>query len=143
MALGFVSIVAAFNLSVPALEGQRLYKVPIIAFTLILLSTFYSLLESSDPFLYLGHGFSCVAEVISISVLPASILFYLIRRAAVLNRDIVGVLVLVSGVSFGLLGVQLTCADSTPLHLILWHIFPSLIVMVFGIWLARKIIKKI
>jgi hypothetical protein len=143
MVLGVVSIVAAYNLSVPALEGQRLYKVPFIAFALILLSTFYSLLASSDPFLYLGHGFACVTQIISISILPASILFYLIRRAAVFNRDIVGVLVLVTGVSFGLLGVQLTCADSTPMHLILWHIFPSLIVMVFGIGLARKIIKKI
>lgn len=141
--LGMVSTVAAFSLSVPALEGQRLYKVPIIAFTIILVSAGYSLLSSSTPFLYLGHGFSCMAEVTSISILPTSILFYLIRRAATLKRDLVGMLVLFSGISFGLLGVQLTCIDGTPLHLILWHILPSLALMVFGISLARKIIPKI
>ncbi len=93
--------------------------------------------------MYLGHGFSCVYEMISISILPAAILFYFIRRAAVLKRDIVGILVLLSGISFGLLGVQLTCVDSTPMHVLVWHILPTGIVMAFGVWLSRKLLIKI
>jgi hypothetical protein len=81
--------------------------------------------------------------MISISILPAAILFYFIRRAAVLKRDIVGILVLLSGISFGLLGVQLTCVDSTPMHVLVWHILPTGIVMAFGVWLSRKLLIKI
>jgi hypothetical protein len=141
--LGLLSILAAFSLSVPSKNNQKIFRLPIFVCCLILAATGYSFITTSSPFLYLGHGFSCVYEITAISILPAAILFYSIRRAAVLKRDIVGILVLLSGVSFGLLGVQFTCTDSTPLHLLIWHVLPSAIVMAFGIWLSRRLIKKI
>jgi hypothetical protein len=55
----------------------------------------------------------------------------------------VGILVLMSGISFGLLGAQLTCFDSTPMHILVWHVLPAGIVMVFGVWLSRKLLIKI
>jgi len=141
--LGVLSIMAAFSLSVPSLSAKNIYLLPLVAFGLIIIATGYSFLGSSNPFLYLGHGLSCVYEMISISILPAAILFYFIRRAAVLKRDIVGILVLMSGVSFGLLGVQFTCVDSTPMHVLVWHILPTGIVMAFGVWVSRKLLTKI
>lgn len=143
LALATLSILAAFSLSIPSLQNQKFYKIPLAAFFLFLTSALYSFFISSDPFLYLGHGFSCVSEIISISILPASILFYFIRRAASLRRDLVGTLVFLSGLSFGLLGVQLTCIDGTSLHILLWHILPSIIAMSFGILLSKMILKKI
>lgn len=142
-ALGILSILAAFSLSVPSEKNQKVYRLPVFVFGLILIATSYSFITTSNPLLYLGHGFSCAYEIFLISIFPASVLFYFIRKAAVLQRDIVGVLVLLSGVSFGLLGVQLTCADSTPMHLLIWHILPSTLIMAFGIWLSRHLIKKI
>ena len=141
--LSLLSIMAAFSLSVPSMNFQKIYRIPLAVFGFIILLTGISFMTAEDPFMYWGHGTKCVYEIISISVLPASLLFYFIRRAAVLKRDIVGLLVLLSGVSFGLLGVQLTCVDSTPMHLIFWHLLPAALIMVFGIWLSRKLIKKI
>lgn len=141
--LGVLSIVAAFSLSVPSLSNRTSYRLPFFVFVLILLTTGYSFLTTSNPFLYLGHGFLCVFEIISISILPAAILFYYIRKAAVLKRDIMGLLVLISGISFGLLGAQFTCFDNTPMHILLWHILPTGIIMVFGVWLAKRVLNKI
>jgi hypothetical protein len=141
--LAVLSIMAAFSLSVPSMNTRNIFRFPIFVFSLVLITTVYSFLATSNPFLYLGHGFSCVSEMIAISILPAAILFYLVRKAAVIKRDLVGILILMSGVSFGLLGVQLTCADSTPLHILIWHFLPSLVVIIFGIWLSRRLIKKI
>lgn len=141
--LGALSIMAAFSLSVPSLRNRAVYRLPILVFGLILVGSGYSFLTATSPLLYLGHGFSCVYEIISISILPAAILFYFICRAAALKRDFVGVLVLMSGLSFGLLGVQFTCIDNTPMHILIWHILPTGIVMALGVWLARRVLNKI
>lgn len=141
--LGILSIMAAFSLSVPSLSAKGAYRLPLFVIGLILLATGYSFLAASNPFLYSGHGFSCVYEIVGISILPSAVLFYFVRRAAVLRRDIVGILVLMSGVSFGLLGTQFTCIDSTPMHILIWHILPTSIVMAFGVWLSRKFLTKI
>jgi len=141
--LGTLSTIAALFLSIPSPNNKNIYKWPFLILLLILGSTGYSFLTTSDPFLYLGHGFTCVYEIISLSILPSAILFFLIRKAAALKRDLIGLLVLISGLSFGLLGTQLTCSDETPLHILFWHILPTFIVMLCGIFIARMFIKKI
>lgn len=143
LVLGVLSAGSAFVLSIPSPQARSAYTLPLMAFVLILLSTAYSFLTYSDPLLYLGHGFFCGFEIIAIGALPAAVLFYLVRRAAALRRDIVGVLALVCGASFGLLGAQLTCADSTPLHMLFWHILPAVLIAASGIWIAKKVLPEI
>jgi hypothetical protein len=75
--LGVLSIMAAFSLSVPSMSTKNIYRLPLFAFGLIMVTTGYSFLTTSNPFLYLGHGFSCVLEMISISILPAAFFFTL------------------------------------------------------------------
>ena len=78
--LGFFSILAAFSLSVPSLNARNIYRLPLFVFGLILLTASYSFIATSNPFMYFGHGFPCVFEMISISILPTTILFYFIFR---------------------------------------------------------------
>lgn len=141
--LAALSASAAFSLSIPSSQRRAVFVLPTITVALVLVSTAYSFLTYSDPLLYLGHGFSCGLKIFIISILPAGLLFYLVRRAAALRRDLVGVLILLSGASFGLLGVQLTCGESTPLHLIFWHLLPAALIAVAGIWIAKKILPRI
>lgn len=141
--LGFLSIFAALTLSIPSIKNKKIQNAPLVVFIMILGSTVYSFFTYANPFLYSGHGFFCVYEILAASVLPASLMFYLVRKAAAFKRDVVGVLVLLSGISFGLLSVQLTCVDSTPLHLLLWHMLPTVILVFSGIFLSRKILNKI
>jgi hypothetical protein len=143
LTLGILCTVSAFLLSIPSIKNKKVILVPFIVFGIIVIATGYSFFKSSAPFLYLGHGFSCANQIIVVSVFPSAILFYLVRRAAVLKRDILGILVLMSAASFGLLGVQLTCVDSTPLHIFLWHMAPVIFLGLLGAWLAKLLIKKI
>lgn len=141
--LCLISILTAFSLSIPSQDIQPFYRRPIFYIVIYILSLLSLFLTTSDPFLYLGHGFTCFIEILSISILPAALLFYFIRRAAALRRDFLGVMVLLSGVSFGLLGVQLTCTDESLIHLFFWHLFPSFLIMGTGIFIARKVFAKI
>ena len=71
--LGLLSVMAAFSLSVPSLENKNIFRFPFLVFSLVLMATGYSFFTTSSPFLYLGHGFACVSEMIAISILPAAI----------------------------------------------------------------------
>lgn len=141
--LALVSIFSALRLSIPDVNNKKYYKWPAIAFSMLGISTLYSFLSYSNPFLYLKHGFVCIFEILLIGVFPAAVLFYFIRRAAALKRDIVGVLVLMSGTAFGWLGTQLTCSDSTPLHNLFWHFLPFAVISLSGIYLSKKLLKSI
>lgn len=143
LVLAGVSILAAFRMSIPSDKNQHLHRIPILVFSLILLSGVYSFFVYAHPFLYFGHGFACVSKITAVSILPAGILFAFVRRAAALKRSTTGVLVLLSGAAFGLLGVQLTCADSTALHVLLWHVLPAVALLGLGAYLARTVLKKI
>ncbi|MBY0452588.1 MAG: NrsF family protein, partial [Bdellovibrionaceae bacterium] len=143
LALALVSIYAALRLSVPDLDNKKFYKWPIFAFSILAILTGYSFVAYSNPFLYLGHGFVCLSEILLIGLAPAAILFFLIRRAAALKRDIVGALVLMAGAAFGWFGTQLTCADTTPLHNLFWHFIPFIFISVAGIYISNKILRKI
>lgn len=138
-----LTILVAFKLSIPSLENQKLYFLPFTVFFLILISTGTLFLTDEHASHYSGHGLACVAEILAMTAIPSAILFYFVRKAAVIQREIVGVLVILAGLSFGLLAVQLTCADATPLHLLLWHLLPSVIVAGCGFYFAKRAIKKI
>lgn len=141
--LGIASILATITLSVPSLVAKKIYK-PLLVLCFLALSTFISsFLTSPDPFIFSGYGLSCVIEIMAIGLLPAITLFYLIRPAAPLQREVVGALAAISGISFGLFAAQITCIDSTPLHILFWHIIPAFIFIYLGALVSKKIISAI
>ncbi len=141
--LAVFAILAAFKLSIPSLDNRKSYYLPLIALLLMLISTGVLFLSDDQAFHYTGHGWSCVAEILAMSLLPTAVLFHFIKKAAILEREIIGMLVILGGLAFGLLAAQMTCSDATPLHFALWHLFPSMLVAGSGFYLARKVIKKI
>lgn len=142
----FVSLLASFGalfLTAPSNKNKRMAWLPVLALGLILAMSALSFLISTGPFVYFGHGLSCVFKVLAVGLLPSTFLFFRARRGAVLNRPLVGVLILMSGTSFGLLGVQLTCFDSSPLHTLIWHLLPAIFFVSIGAWLGLRVIQKI
>lgn len=137
------SVLAALSLGIPSSKKRHIYIVPWLAVALIGASTLYSFFTYSNPFLYLGHGFSCVVKTVSIGILPTTFLAHMVNRAAVLKRRMAGLMILLTGVSFGLIGVQLTCFDSTPLHSLIWHILPAAILVGLGVAISHRIFRKI
>lgn len=141
--LAVLSTIAAFNLSIPNKNTKNIYKFSLIGLFGFVLFLVYSFLNDSEPFAYYGHSFACAYEILLISVIPSSLLFYFIRKAAVLKRDLVGALVLLSGTAFGLLGVQLTCVDGSLLHILIWHILPAVVILSLSLIISKKILIKI
>jgi len=92
---------------------------------------------------YFNLGFTCLSDIILTSLPTSAVLFFLIRKAAPLKRDKVGFLVLLSGAAYAALGVHFTCIDDSPLHIVMWHLLPVVIVAVIGIFLGRRVLRKI
>lgn len=143
LVLAVFAISAAFKLSIPSLDNRKSYFLPLTTFLLMLISTGVLFLTDEHASHYTGHGWACVAEILTMSLLPTAALFHFIRKAAIIHREMVGMLAILGGLAFGLLAAQITCADATPLHLSLWHLLPSILVAGSGFYLAKRVIKKI
>ena len=141
--LGLTSILGAMDLSIPSKENTKISTLPILPAFVLLAIVVYSLVKYSNPSYVLANGFGCVSQILASALLPAGFLFWMARRAAALKRDKVGLLVALSGLSFGLLTVQLSCYDSSPLHILVWHLLPVLIFASLGLALGKKILNRI
>lgn len=141
--LALASVVTSLALSIPGLESKKIWLFPFLTFGLLIMVSIYSLLQYSNSTFVIGNGFSCAYTIILTAIVPASFMFWQIRKAATLKRDLVGVLVVISGLSFGMLSVQASCSSSSPIHMFFWHVLPALLLAFVGILIGRKVIEKI
>lgn len=141
--ISFISILAAFSLSIPKSNNKNLKWIPICIGFIISIYLFFKFSTHKMPFIYLKHGFSCLRGIAFTTILPTTMMLYLIKRAAVLNRDLMSLLILISGLFWGLFSTQLTCADNTPTHIFIWHILPVVIIALVGIPLSKYLIRKV
>lgn len=143
LTLGILSSASAFTLSIPGNETRKTLMLPLVTLALWLALTAYSFIMYGASIFFIGFGFSCALDVFLISLPPASVLFFLIRKAAPLKRERVGFLVLLAGASYGAFGVGLTCVDDSPIHILIWHLIPSLAIAGAGIFIGKKLLNKI
>ena len=141
--LGILASTSAFALSVPGHESRRTLILPLITLSGWAAITTYSFITSTQSAFFIGFGFACALDIILISLPTASILFFLIRKAAPLKREKIGFLVLLSGAAYGAFGVSLTCIDDSPVHILFWHLVPTLIIAGIGIFFGKKLLNKI
>ncbi len=143
LCLGLTSILAAMNLSIPDKQKSNMTIIPALPLLVLLLIVGYSFIQYSNLSYVLANGFGCVSQILASAILPAGFLFWMARRAAALKRDKVGLMAALSGLSFGLLTVQLSCYDSSPLHILVWHLLPVLIFAGCGLALGKTILHRI
>jgi hypothetical protein len=141
--LTILSTLAAFSLSVPNKDSKNIYKYPFAALVGFLLFFAYAFITSHESVVYSGHKSLCAFEILIIGAFPSTLLFFALKKAAILNRNLVGFLILLTGTSFGLLATQLTCIDDTPLHILVWHILPATVILLLSIISSKKLFKKI
>ena len=141
--LTILSTLAAFSLSVPNKDSKNIYKYPFAALIVFLLFFAYAFITNHEPLVYSGHTSLCAFEILIIGAWPSTLLFFTLKKAAILNRNLVGFLILLTGTSFGLLATQLTCKDDTPLHILVWHILPATVILLLSLMTSKKLFKKI
>lgn len=139
--LAILSTLAAFHLSIPSTNSH--FSSRIVIFNLFAWLGFLLYFLIATPEASAGWGISCAKEVTIDTLIPAIVLFLIIKRGASLNRAASGWLVLTSAAAYGALATQFTCSSDDPLHILVWHALPVIILGFLGVALGKFLIKKL
>ena len=131
----------AFRFSVPGMERRKtapaLPLFGVLAWLLLIAARHSSASEPVAP-----AGLGCCVRMICLALTPTLGLWWMLRRAAPLERGWTGLLALLSAGSLAVLGTQAICAKDEPLHLLLWHFAPLLVVVLLGAGLGESLLSR-
>lgn len=139
--LAVLSTVSAMQMSIPSLKKSVSQNIVLITLTFWGMTLIYLLVNSNSPFA--GWGFGCASEILINSIAPSAVIFFMIRKAATLNRISTGWLILTAGAAFGAIATQLSCSSSDAFHLLAWHAVPVVIIGFVGIIAGKYFLKKV
>jgi hypothetical protein len=139
LALGTSSALSAFMMSVPDRVQPWLFAVPATVLALGLGVLAGDVVSAGSP--RAGDGITCVGKILALALLPSALLFHMLRKAAPLRLGGVGALAALSAVATGALGAQFMCRHDGPLHILLWHYVPVVLLSGVGILLGRLLLK--
>lgn len=135
------SSVAAILLSVPGNERRKstgvIVLIPFLAWGVLVLIGAMVAPEFSP-----GIGISCMADISVFAILPASFLFYFLRKGSVLRIQSAGFYALLAAAGVGAWALQFTCHNDELAHLLLWHFLPVLVLGFLGSRLAQFFMKR-
>ncbi len=139
--LALASTAIALRLSIPHKQSQKTKYFVLTTLGVWFLVLLFFLLRSNAPMA--GWGFTCLSQVLLGSVFPAAVIFFIANQAAPLSRALTGWVVLTSGTAFGALVAHFSCSMSNPLHLLVWHALPVVVIGVLGVFIGKLFLVKI
>lgn len=139
LALGALSGLSAFILSVPDKAKPWLNIVPGTTLLLWLVVLVRALLSGEN--VQAGLGVACVRDILALGLPPGVLLYLMLKKAAPLNVGRVGVLAALGVAALGALGTQFICRNDDPLHILVWHYVPVLVLGGIGILLGRLLLR--
>lgn len=139
LVLGLVAALAALTLSIPGRRPAVLQKLPYAGLFGWLAVLFYAL-ATTAPSLFMP-GWGCAAEIFIFSAIPAALLIVMAKRAAPLNLPLVGFFAVLAAASMGTFCTQFSCCKTAPLHGLVWHFLPVLVLSMSGIFFGRRLLR--
>jgi hypothetical protein len=139
--LAILSTVSALQMSIPSLTKSVSQNIVLGTLAFWVMTLLYLLINSNSPFA--GWGFSCSTEILLNSVVPAAVIFFMVSKAATLNRISTGWLILTAGAAFGAIATQFSCNSDDALHLLVWHTLPVVVIGLVGTLIGKFILKKV
>lgn len=88
-----------------------------------------------------AFGVHCASTLWSLSVLPAVVLLVMVRRAAPLRFGWAGWWACIAAASFSAVALQFMCPMRNPLHILIWHYLPTLLLAGLGVYLGRWLLR--
>ena len=88
-------------------------------------------------------GWGCVAKAFLVGVSPGLILAVMIRRGAPVDTRGVLTFAALAAAAVGALGVELTCPLTGPMHLLLWHAGPVMVVVSLAGLFGRTAVAQV
>jgi len=138
-ALAFASLMAAFAASVPGAHGRRWALVAAGALGAWLLVVVGAALGSHHG--HVGAGVGCLRNLAVFSFPPGLLLYFMLRRAAPLDRGIVGTLASMGTSALAHVGTRFVCHNDGALHVLVWHCSFVLLLSGVGILLGRALFR--
>ena len=84
---------------------------------------------------------SCFRNVILLSLVPGSMLFFLVKKGASTNIALASTWIGVGGASIGYLAVRMECPYLEPFHIIFAHLLPMLLLASVVFFIGRKLLR--
>ncbi len=121
-------------------------KVPYVIFTLLALFVLSQIaMAHDDPRMALpppgAHAMQCTLCIGTTALLPAAIIFALIRRGASLTRLHSGAFAVLSATGIGCLTLRLSEANDSLMHLATWHYLPTLLFALIGAMISKRLLS--
>lgn len=146
---GLLACYAATALEVPDTYIRRRVIIPLLTGTMIWSGLIgYTCMQSGMDLWLSGaaipeQNLQCLGHIHLLFVFPLVAVFIGLNRSAPVWRGYLGYAATLAITSFGAVGMRFFCADTLPLHLLLWHFLPVLALSVAGIFLGRLFIKHL
>ncbi len=131
---------ATLTLSIP---GQTLSR---LSYTIVALIIGWGILwytsQSSSLNITIDPIFTCAIKILLAAIVPIALLRYWVLQGVVLNQRINSMLLFGGCGGVGFLIILFHCHITTPMHTLLWHFLPFLILFIVGYIAAPFIIKR-
>lgn len=145
IALAGLALSATFSAAVLSFPDQYQYRriifLPISLFVIFSAVVFLEWLAAAAPNPPTPNGMECLACVTLLSILPALMIFYKIRRMASTHPAYAGACATLAAFAIGALTLRLSENTSSIPHLVIWQYVPLVAAAAIGIRLGRKIFK--
>jgi len=133
---------SATLLSYPDLhQMRRTAFAPVVMFGLFVLVVFFAWRADNPPAPLPIHSYQCTVSITLLSVLPAVLAFYVMRKFASTHYQWAGSNALLSAFSVGALWLRLHEVNNSIMHVIEWHYLPMIGVGIIGLWLGKIVLK--
>lgn len=84
---------------------------------------------------------ACEAKIALLSLVPAAVMVVMLRRAAPLQPVWAGALALFAAAALASVGAQLVCPSRVPLHGLLGHFLPVIVMAALGAVAGRRLLE--
>ena len=152
--LVLATVLAGGAALVLAIPGERLSQArrsaPIaaaLAWGAWLLAELASAVGSSSAAWAIDSGWGCVAKTMTIAAIPGAALLLMVGRGAPVETRRAVMFAALAAAGVGGIGVEFTCPKTEPMHLLVWHFGPVLMLPLmaalagaplFAMWMRRR-----
>jgi hypothetical protein len=142
-----VGIVAAGSLSTALLAFPDLHQKHKLAYApVLMLAAFTALIflswqADSPPAPLPAHNVECLLCIAAYALLPATWMFYALRKYASTHYYLAGGIALITAFSLGALSLRLSEQTDSIVHVMQWHYLPMTGAAFMGLWLGKLLLK--
>ena len=117
---------------------------PYLVFVGLALLMVFQLLMPTDARMLLpagGHGMECALCISSVALIPAALLFGLIRTGASVHPLRAGSFAVLAATGIGCLTLRLSESNDSLMHLLSWHYLPTLLFSLAGALAGKYLLR--